>query len=164
MEESKKKKYLSPLRSMDFYMSNYHALLKKLKLENEVSEIEGILQRKVQASLLELLQSNEYEALVVTDLNRKIVWVNNGFNEMTGYTKTFALGKKPTFLQGEKTSEELRQEIRQLLSEGVQFNRTLVNYRKSGEEYHCHIDVIPLLNEEEEITHFLAMEREEQVA
>ena len=78
MEESQKKKYLSPLRSMDFYMTNYHALLKKLKVEYEVSEIEGILQRKVQDSLLELLRANEYEALVVTDLNRKIVCMWGG--------------------------------------------------------------------------------------
>ena len=98
MEEQNKKRYLSPLRSMDFYLIHFQALLKQLRLQNDLSEIERVLDRKVEASVVEILESAQYEALVVTDLNKKIVWVNNGFFDMTGYPKGFAIGKKPTFL------------------------------------------------------------------
>ncbi|MEO0573062.1 MAG: PAS domain-containing protein [Bacteroidota bacterium] len=159
-----KKEYLSPLQSMDFYLEKYQALCKKLKLENDVAQLQKLLHRELDPSVVDILQVSNYEALVVTDIKKKIVWVNNGFNEMTGYSKGFAKGKKPSFLQGKNTSEETKKEIRTLLKEQKRFTRALINYRKNGEEYLCHIDVIPLFDNKREVTHFLAMEREQIAA
>ena len=158
--ESKKKSYLSPIQSLDFYLENFHALCKKLKLENDLTELKGILKRDLEPSVINTLQTTSYEALVVTDASKKIIWANNGFHQMTGYSKSFAVGKRPTFLQGEKTSEKTKTEIRQLLKLQKRFTKALVNYRKNGEEYLCHIDVLPLLDENKVVTHFLAMEKE----
>ena len=83
---------------------------------------------------------------------------------MAGYSKSFPLGKKPNFLQGEKTSPETKKEVKLLLKQKKAFSKSLVNYRKSGEEYLCHIDVLPLYNANKEATHFPAMEREQFVA
>ncbi len=159
-----KKKYLSPLRSMDFYLQNFDTLCRKLKLENDLEELQNILQREVSTSVKEILEASNYEALVVTNTQKKIIWANNGFKEMTGYSKRFAIGKKPTFLQGEKTSEQAKQEIRQFIKEQKRFSSSLINYRKNGEEYLCHIDVIPLHDSNKNVTHFLAMEREAKAA
>ena len=161
---SNKKKHLSPFQSLDFYLENYHALCKKLKLGNDLAGLKAVLNREVEPSVVEILEISNYESLVVTDTKRKIVWVNNGFLEMTGYGKNFAVGKNPTFLQGENTSEVVRTEVRQLLKEQRRFSASLVNYRKNGEEYHCHIEVIPLFDSSKTVTHFLAMEREQKVA
>ncbi|MEM9362503.1 MAG: PAS domain-containing protein [Bacteroidota bacterium] len=155
-----KKEYLSPIQSLDFYLENFHALCKKLKLENDLSELKGILKRDLEPSIIEILQTTPYEALVVTDANKTIIWANNGFHQMTGYSKSFAVGKRPTFLQGKKTSQQTKTEIRQLLKQQKRFSKALVNYRKNGEEYLCHIDVLPLFNKNKVVTHFLAMEKE----
>jgi len=162
--ESKRKRYLSPIQSLDFYLDNFQTLCKKLKLENDLSELKTILNRDLAPSVVEILQSTHYQALVVTNAEKTIVWTNNGFNEMTGYTKQFAIGKRPTFLQGKKTSETTKKEIRELLQQQTRFSRALVNYRKNGEEYLCHIDVLPLFNQNKVVTHFLAMEREQMAA
>lgn len=159
-----KKKYLSPIQSLDFYLQNYQALCKKLKLDNDLSELRAVLKRDLETSVKEILEKSNYEALVVTDVKKKIIWVNNGFREMTGYSKCYAMGKKPTFLQGKKTSLETKNEIRLLLKQQKRFSRALINYRKNGEEYLCCIDVLPLYNSSREVTHFLAMEREEIAA
>ncbi|MEM1260724.1 MAG: PAS domain-containing protein [Bacteroidota bacterium] len=155
-----KKEYLSPLQSMDFYLVKYHSLCKKLKLENDVAQLQELLHRELEPSVVDILQVSNYDALVVTDIQKKIVWANNGFNEMTGYSRGFAKGKRPSFLQGENTSEETKMEIRTLLKKQQRFSRALSNYRKNGEEYLCHIDVIPLFNDKRVVTHFLAMEKE----
>ncbi|MEM1336501.1 MAG: PAS domain-containing protein [Bacteroidota bacterium] len=159
-----RKKYLSPIQSLDFYLDNFQALCKKLKLENDLLELKDVLHRDLAPSVIEILQSTYYEALVVTDLDKTIIWANNGFHEMTGYSKHFALGKRPTFLQGKKTSQETKTEIRRLLKQQKRFSKALVNYRKNGEEYICQIDVIPLFNSNKVVTHFLAMEREQVAA
>jgi len=160
----RKKEYLSPIQSLDFYLPHYHALCKKLKLENDLAELKALLKRDLEQSVVEILQTSNYEALVVTNLHRKIIWANNGFHEMTGYKKRFAIGKKPTFLQGEKTSAAVKTEIRELLQQQKRFSASLINYRKNGEEYLCHIDVLPLFDNNRTVTHFLAMESEQKAA
>ena len=40
------------------------------------------------------------------------------------------------------------------------FTETVVNYRKNGETYLCQIKVVPLYNEVNELTHYLAFEKE----
>ena len=160
----KKKSYISPILSFDFHLENYHKLLKKLKVENDLKQLGSLLKRSIDPSIQEVLETTDYEALVVTDSNREIVWADNGFKEMTGYAKDFAIGKRPTFLHGTNTSEATRGEIRQLLKEEKRFKAAITNYRKNGEEYQCQIDVLPLYDSENKLTHFLAMEREKKVA
>ncbi|WP_192349605.1 PAS domain-containing protein [Algoriphagus sp. Y33] len=101
-----------------------------------------------------------YQTLVLTDSNQQILWVNQDFHTMTGYTPEFAIGKKPTFLQGVKTSENVKRRIREGLAAGRSITESVINYRKSGEEYACHISIIPLIHSTRGITHFLALERE----
>ena len=161
---NRKKKYVSPLQSLDFYLPHFQALCKRLKLQHELAELTDVLQRNVAPEIVRILEDTDYEALVVTDTQKNSVWVNHGFREMTGYAKTFALGKRPIFLQGVNTSKTTKKEIRELLQQEIRFSKTLVNYRKNGEEYHCHIDVVPLRNAQNQVTHFLAMESEQHAA
>ena len=90
---------------------------------------------------------------MLTDKSQKIVWVNDGFNDMTGYAKKFAIGKKPLFFKGEKTSKKLKSN-----SEELAFNHTfsgsILNYRKNGELYLCKINILPIYNLDEKLKYF----------
>ncbi|WP_439487914.1 PAS domain-containing protein [Algoriphagus sp.] len=101
-----------------------------------------------------------YHAIVLTDIQQNIQWVNQGFQSMTGYPPEFAIGKKPSFLHGKNTSTEVKQRIRENLGLGRRFTETLINYRKNREEYRCLITIVPLANSADQITHFMALERE----
>lgn len=79
---------------------------------------------------------------------------------MTGYSPNFSLGKKPSFLQGNKTCMKARARIGKNLNMGRRLTETLTNYRRNGEEYICQISIIPLFNSTQDITHFLALETE----
>ena len=159
-----KKQYISPIQSFDFYLEHYHKMLRKMKLENDLKELKEATKLSLDNTIIAVLEETYYEALVVTNLEKEILWASNGFKEMTGYSKSFALGKKPTFLQGKNTSQESLSEIRQLLKAQKRFSRSIVNYRKNGEEYLCHIQVIPIYGKGKKLTHFLAMESEKKVA
>jgi PAS domain S-box-containing protein len=101
-----------------------------------------------------------FDAVVLTDAEQKIVWVNKGFEKMTGYSATFAVGKTPKFLQGEDTNDTEKQRIRQqiLLQKSVSGN--LINYKKNGTPYLCQIRIFPLFNRKKQLQHFVALERE----
>lgn len=102
----------------------------------------------------------KYDTLVLTDASQQIHWVNEGFQSMTGYTPEYAIGKSPTFLQGKGTSSQSVLKIAQAIQFGHRFKASIVNYRKNGEEYHCHLSIIPIKNKQEKISHFLALETE----
>ena len=98
----------------------------------------------------------DYDALVLTDDTQKILWVSDGFREMTGYTKKFAVGKRPSFLQGKMTSLKTKKEIREGLKNNHMFSGSLLN---CGEVYNCKINILPIYNEKRN-EYFLALEKE----
>lgn len=79
---------------------------------------------------------------------------------MTGYPKQLVMGKKPNFLQGKRTTEVSRRNIRRQLDTGQVFNEVVVNYRANGEAYFCQIEIHPIHCENQKITYYLALERE----
>lgn len=147
-----------PLLSWDIYSSHSAHLAFKAKKEKDVRVLRRFCSKfKWNVSIDEVL-SRPYQALVLTDLNQNILWVNQGFTEMTGYPRVFAVGKKPFFLQGEKTSPQTKQNIREHLSQGLSFEGTIVNYKKNTEEYLCQVKIVLLYNHENRLTHYLALE------
>ncbi|MCS6834209.1 MAG: PAS domain-containing protein [Flammeovirgaceae bacterium] len=104
--------------------------------------------------------SNQYQAIVLTNTDREILWVSEGFEEMTGYPFKEVIGKKPGFLQGKNTDPATRMLFRQKLQEEVNFSLNIINYRKNGEEYLCKVDIFPLHNVFDKVSHFLALEQE----
>jgi len=109
---------------------------------------------------IDSLLKERYEAVVVTTVNKEIYWASTGFTAMTGYSSHYAIGRNPNFLQGKNTSAETRKKIRQHLEAKKPFSGTIVNYRKNKEEYLCEVKIIPITNFNDEVTHFIALERE----
>ncbi len=97
-------------------------------------------------------------AVIVTDTTQTIEWVSTYFMKMTGYFPEDALGKKPRFLQGEKTSIEDRLKIRTNLSALKRFQGELINYRKDGEPYLCKVEILPVFNKSGKHVNFIAFE------
>lgn len=99
-------------------------------------------------------------ALVLTDATQQICWVNTGFTHMSGYPATEALGQRPGFLQGADTAATTRASIRQRLLGAQPFATTVLNYRRNGQPYWCHVRIRPVHNKAGVLTHFLAFEHE----
>lgn len=150
----------APLLSMDIYSGNFQH---SLELEKRKMDLKELLQLEPELNSSfdhQLILQQAYDALVLTDMNQNITWVNKGFNKMTGYSSSFALGKSPKFLQGEKTIPETTQRIRQQLGNQKTFSEIVINYRKNKEEYKCEITIIPLFDYNQNLTHYLAIEKE----
>lgn len=151
---------VSPLLSMDIFADAHFRSLekgrKRMDLDNLLIHDTG---REWQFDH-QLILNMDYDALVLTDANQTIKWVNKGFSKMTGYPANYALGKQPKFLQGKGTKPETRKSIREKLGKPEIFSEIVVNYRKNNEEYICEITIIPLFNRTSNLTHFLAIEKE----
>jgi PAS domain S-box-containing protein len=97
-------------------------------------------------------------AVIVTDADRRILWVNDDFTTITGYALTEVLGKKPSLLQGAKSEKEAVRRIRRGLEGQIPFKDTILNYRKNGEPYPCKLTIHPIFNEAKKLTNFIAFE------
>ena len=94
-----------PLLSWDLFSQQHQNTLKKLKRNQDIIKIVDMAEKlKWKNDIQSMFEENPFEALIVTDLRRNIIWVNDGFTEMTGYHKNEALNRTPAFLQGSKTS------------------------------------------------------------
>ena len=122
-------------------------------------------QYKNQLALLEGAIRNDYDSIIITELNLenpgpKIVYINDGFTKMTGYTPKEVIGKTPRVLQGPKTDRAILDRLKRRLIEGQAFFGHSINYRKDGSEFINQWDIHPLTNTEGEITHWVSYQRD----
>lgn len=151
---------LSPLLSGDIYSGYVHQLATEEKRKNDLQVLLQFHKKLNWNVDLDKILKNDYFTLVLTDTKQIIQWANKSFSTMTGYPINYAVGRSPRFLQGENTSEETRKRIRQQLTSGKPFTETVINYRKNSESYQCKVNIYPLVNQQQEVTHFLALESE----
>lgn len=148
-----------PLLSWDIYMDFYFRNLKQSEQRSEIEKITHLAKKfNWKNDIDAIINEHDYEAIVITDLNQKIIWVNNGFTDMTGYSKNYALNKRPTFLQGKETSPETKEKIRENIKIGKPFKQVIINYKKDKTPYKCEVKIIPMYGEN--TTHYLALERQ----
>lgn len=171
--------YLSSLNSIDykkikinvlrnatrFPLISWGLLERDIKLGSKNDNLDLIVLQKMAKNFnwnadMETIINQEYDAIVVSDSSQIIHWVNEGFTTMTGYSSEFAIGKTPKFLQGNNTSEVLRKKISKRLQLGKTVTESIINYKKNKQEYLCRVQVIPIKNAQNEVTHFIAFEKE----
>lgn len=98
-------------------------------------------------------------AVILTDPEQHILWVNRGFEEMTGYRLEEVIGRIPgQVLQGPDTEPDTVAYIRQALKGRQPFRAQLTNYRKNGEAYPCKLVVHPIFGRDDRLINFLAFE------
>ncbi len=120
-----------------------------------------IAETNKQLGLLERAITRDYDSILITELGLespgpRIVYVNDGFTKMTGYTKAEVIGKTPRILQGPKTDRHVLDRLKQRLIEGQAFFGHTVNYKKDGSEFINQWDIHPLTNGHGEVTHWVS--------
>jgi len=106
-------------------------------------------------------------AVVFTDVDRKITWVNDGFTRITGYTAAEAIGQSPgALLQCERTSPETIRAVRETLNAKQAFHGEILNRTKDGRDYWFDLDIQPVFSKTGVLTGFFSVETDisEQVA
>ena len=97
-------------------------------------------------------------AVILTNAERQILWVNDEFSLITGYSLGEVVGKKPSLLQGPKSQQPVVERIRKALSQHIPVKEDIINYRKNGAYYHCRLVIYPVFDIEGTLTNFIAFE------
>ncbi|WP_139002781.1 PAS domain-containing protein [Hyunsoonleella aestuarii] len=150
----------APLKCWDIYGM---FLVNQAKHFNKQQEIEVLNTYKKEFgwvfNIEELITNNDFEAIILTNKQQQIEWVNKGFTKMIGYPANYAEGKHPSFLQGKNTTQASLESIRANLAKGRPFKTSIINYKKNGDAYNCHLDIYPLKDRNNNLLHLLALEK-----
>lgn len=138
---------------------------KKIKqLGEELNNTMGLIETRLAladkyAKTLAEVASKTFEAVIITDKYGAIEWVNAGFTTITGYTLAEVKGKKPgSVLQGPATDLQTVSRIREHLKEKKIFKEEILNYHKDGRSYWLSLSVTPVLDANNEVEKFIAIE------
>jgi methyl-accepting chemotaxis protein len=98
--------------------------------------------------MLSLVANETDNAVIISDANGLIEYVNNGFYRLTGWQLEEVKGKKPgSFLQGEETDQRTVGVIRQKLKNREAFYDEILNYKKNGTPYWTSLSINPVFKE-----------------
>ncbi|WP_394908012.1 PAS domain S-box protein [uncultured Mesonia sp.] len=134
-----------------------------------VLNAQDITQRIEEREHLELLYAainSTQEAVIITkatplsEPGPEIIYVNQAFSQLMGYTPQEIIGKTPRILQGANTDRASLNLIRQHLELQESFSIELLNYTRKGQEVWVDLQLSPVTNTQGEVTHFIAIQRD----
>ncbi len=139
------------------------------KVVRLVGAIQDITKKKAEESRLKLLESvvvHTNDAIVIANarpINRPgptIIYVNDAYTKITGYSLEESIGTNPRRLQNINTDRKELDRFRKALEQWQPCEMTIRNVRKNGEEFWANIRVTPVANENGIFTHWVSVQRD----
>ena len=135
----------------------------QLLLESIASELCSALddwENQAHRSLLGAGLMVAHESVVLTDAQRRVLYVNQSFQRMTGYGLEEVRQNGLQVLQGPDTDIHELAIIDQALRDGHAYSGTILNYRRNGEPFWNHLSIVPVRDREGRIGHYVGIQRD----
>lgn len=128
-------------------------------------DITRLRREQEELKLLRSAVSQLNDMVIITDTTieepgPKIVFVNDAFERITGYSRDEAIGRSPHFLHGPKTQKDQLDRIRQALFSQQAVRAQLINYHKNNTEIALDLSIVPFGVENARISHFVSVQRD----
>lgn len=115
-------------------------------------------QANAELRMLALVAQQTDNAVVVTDSEGLIVWVNDGFTAMSEYSLEEVIGRHPAeVLYGPETDPEVVGRISEAMRQCQKVEEDVLNYSKSGRIFWTHLEISPVYDEQGELVEFIAL-------
>jgi PAS domain S-box-containing protein len=101
------------------------------------------------------------EGITIADArlpDQPLIYVNAGFERLTGYSCESVLGRNCRFLQGAGTEVETVTEIREAIDRGRECTVEILNYRQDGTPFWNRLAITPVKDATGEVTHFIGIQ------
>ncbi len=122
----------------------------------------GIGTQRSQQKMKQLATAVETSSdwILITNRAGRIEYVNDAVEHMTGYTREEVLGKTPGIFKSGRYDAAFYKEMWETLLSGNTFVGILTNRRKNGELFEIYHTVTPMVDHNNEITHFVATSKD----
>lgn len=107
---------------------------------------------------LAIVAQKTQNAVIITDSEGCIQWVNEGFTVLTGYKYEEVVGNLGYLLQGKETNAEMVEAIRAKMLTRQPFCGEIYSYTKDGTGFWMSISITPTYSEKGEVQGFVAVQ------
>ncbi|WKN31768.1 PAS domain S-box protein [Porifericola rhodea] len=131
--------------------------------------IQDLTQKQQEEALFRLLNSaivHTNDAILITEVKSNdfqhgnVIYVNRSFTKLTGYEEDEVLGYSHHLLTGELTSAEELEKINEAVARGENAKAEVINYKKDGTHFWVDFAVVPLKDDDGEVTHWISIHRD----
>lgn len=120
-----------------------------------------VQQAEAQLELKDRALAASAEGITIADArlpDNPLIYVNAGFERITGYTAGEVLGRNCRFLQGPGTDIDTLNELRTAIREQRAVTVQLLNYRKDGRPFWNRLSITPVRDAGGVVTHFIGVQ------
>jgi PAS domain S-box-containing protein len=139
--------------------------LSKVRLEDRIlytaflKDVTDEVARRDEFRLLSMVANETDNAVIITNPERRIIYVNRGFTQLTGYSLDEVRDRKPgELLQGQHTDPETVDKIRGALERKEPFYDEILNYDRNQNPYWVSLAINPVFNDHGNLTHFISIQ------
>ncbi len=123
------------------------AVVARARRYREHSTNTAALERTFYEREREHLALNQHAIVSITDVRGNIIYANDRFCEISGYSREELLGQNHRIIKSERHTQEFFREMWQTVTAGKVWNGEVCNRSKGGEEYWVESTIVPFLNE-----------------
>lgn len=129
----------------------YEAIQRELKERKRTES-----QLMIQSAALE----SAANAIVITDREANILWVNHAFCKLSGYSAEEVANKKTGILRSDLHDDEFYKDLWDTILAGRTWQGPIINRRKDGRLVHEELTITPVRDSSDEISHFIAIKQD----
>ena len=133
---------------------------KTLYYDGTVEDITERRQAEAELTRLNTAIEQSAEAIVITDIDGNIQYVNPAFEQITGYSRDEVIGQNPRILKSGKHEEPFYKDLWDTITSGSVWRGRIINRRKDGSLYTEEDTISPVIDKEGKITNFVAVKRD----
>lgn len=117
----------------------------------------------ISPELLERIVDASEDGIVVAEQEGDeniLIYVNKGFERLTGYSADEILYRDCRFLQNDDRDQDALQAIRKALKEGRPSREVLRNYRKDGTMFWNELSITPVYDEADHLMYYIGVQKD----
>jgi PAS domain S-box-containing protein len=136
-------------------------LIQQIDMEEEIKLVNRLLGD--QAWLLTSVLNANKSGIVITDHQAEdepIIYCNDAFLMMTGFSKNEVIGKNCRFLQGTDLKSISRTRIKMALQNESTCNLRIINYKKDGSAFVNDLYIAPISDANGTVTHYIGVQNQ----
>ncbi len=96
-------------------------------------------------------------SIILTNANKEVIYVNEAFEEITGYKKEEVLGKNPRFLNANLKEPDFYTDLHKTLNRGQRWFGEFINRKKDGTIFYEKASIIPIFNGNKEAQFYMSI-------
>lgn len=135
-----------------------------IRVSGLVRDVTATVEAEASLHLRERALASSSCGVVITDMlqpGQPILYVNDAFEKITGYSAGEVLGRNCSLLQGtEREFQDGLEQIREAIAAGRGCKVVIRNFRKDGQAFWNELQLSPLYDEHGRVTHYIGVQND----